>query len=333
MLETQGAFSRASGENMSGFEHFRTQDPEQARHWATGVFCDADLRLAKGRKMLNASMSHRMLNGLGVVRITYGAPLTIAPGRLDTFYIIQVPLRGMENIRYGGVTTRITPCVGSVLNPHRSVEIDHDEGTEKICLRIDRDLLERHCRQHLGQTPNHRIEFDTALPLETLPGRRLKHTINWLFSLLQTDPGVLPPLLAAHIEQVVATMLLTSQRNNYTDSFNRDAKMLAPAFVKRSEQFIEERAHEPITTGDIAEYVGVSTRSLFAGFRKYRNVSPMRYLKEVRLDRVREQLRQGRTRETTVTSVAYQWGFYHLGHFTTDYKRRFGEPPSETLMR
>jgi AraC-like DNA-binding protein len=34
-----------------------------------------------------------------------------------------------------------------------------------------------------------------------------------------------------------------------------------------------------------------------------------------------------------VTAVAFRWGFSHLGHFTTDYKRRFGETPSETLMR
>ncbi|WP_458372700.1 helix-turn-helix domain-containing protein [Pseudomonas veronii] len=35
----------------------------------------------------------------------------------------------------------------------------------------------------------------------------------------------------------------------------------------------------------------------------------------------------------TVTAVAFRWGFNHLGHFTTDYKRRFGESPSATLAR
>ena len=59
----------------------------------------------------------------------------------------------------------------------------------------------------------------------------------------------------------------------------------------------------------------------------------MRYLKEVRLRYVNEELQRGATGSETVTAVAFKWGFSHLGHFTTDYKRRFGESPSETLAR
>jgi AraC-like DNA-binding protein len=59
----------------------------------------------------------------------------------------------------------------------------------------------------------------------------------------------------------------------------------------------------------------------------------MLYLKEIRLRRVNEELRGLRSGSETVTAVAFRWGFSHLGHFTTDYKRRFGESPSETLAR
>ncbi|MNG18294.1 Regulatory protein PchR [compost metagenome] len=99
------------------------------------------------------------------------------------------------------------------------------------------------------------------------------------------------------------------------------------------ERYIEEHAHEAISIVEMAEHVGVSSRSLFAGFRRFRNTSPMLYLKEVRLRRVHEELQQGSAGSTTVTAVAFRWGFSHLGHFTTDYKRRFGESPSETLAR
>jgi transcriptional regulator GlxA family with amidase domain len=83
----------------------------------------------------------------------------------------------------------------------------------------------------------------------------------------------------------------------------------------------------------MAEYAGVSSRSLFTGFRRYRNTSPMTYLKEIRLRRVNEELQRLSSGSDTVTAVAFRWGFSHLGHFTTDYKRRFGESPSETLAR
>ena len=59
----------------------------------------------------------------------------------------------------------------------------------------------------------------------------------------------------------------------------------------------------------------------------------MLYLKEIRLRRVNEELLRRNSGNETVTAVAFRWGFNHLGHFTTDYKRRFGESPSATLAR
>jgi AraC family ethanolamine operon transcriptional activator len=34
-----------------------------------------------------------------------------------------------------------------------------------------------------------------------------------------------------------------------------------------------------------------------------------------------------------VGQVAGDWGFYHLGQFSRDYRRLFGESPSATLAR
>ena len=143
-----------------------------------------------------------------------------------------------------------------------------------------------------------------------------------------------PLMSAAQFESTFVGMLLNCQSNNYSEELCEDkGQSLAPSFVKRVEHFIEEHAHEPISIGDLAEYAGVSSRSLFSGFRRFRNISPMHYLKEVRLRRVHEELLRAHFTCGAVTIVALHWGFSHLGHFTTDYKRRFGETPSETLMR
>ena len=58
----------------------------------------------------------------------------------------------------------------------------------------------------------------------------------------------------------------------------------------------------------------------------------MRYVREARLDRVRNELRRSGG-EANVTSVASQWGFTHLGRFAVDYRHRFGESPSQTARR
>jgi len=67
-------------------------------------------------------------------------------------------------------------------------------------------------------------------------------------------------------------------------------------------------------------------------FRDFKGTSPIRFLRAARYDRVREAL--GRAEPTeTITEIAAKWGFGHLGRFSVEYRRRFGESPSATLRR
>ena len=58
----------------------------------------------------------------------------------------------------------------------------------------------------------------------------------------------------------------------------------------------------------------------------------MTRLRHSRLQQVRRRLLDAAPGET-VTSLATQWGFFHLGRFSGLYRRQFGESPSETLRR
>ncbi len=46
---------------------------------------------------------------------------------------------------------------------------------------------------------------------------------------------------------------------------------------------------------------------------------------------VRGQLLTARDEGKTVTVIATEYGFFHLGQFAVDYRKMFGESPSETL--
>ena len=35
--------------------------------------------------------------------------------------------------------------------------------------------------------------------------------------------------------------------------------------------------------------------------------------------------------DTRISDVANRWGFWHMGSFAADYRKQFGELPSETL--
>jgi AraC-like DNA-binding protein len=322
-----------TNEVLSQFQIFQTSDIEEARNWGTRVFCENRLKCVNNSDKVNAHMYYRDLGGLGVGRMSYGGDLTIDPGTLDSFVLIQMSIKGSETLHLPKDKVLSNPGVASIINAHIPVVIHHSDATEKLIIRIDRALLEQHCQQHLGRTLSKPIEFAPVLDLNTAAGRRWMKTVCWIYDSLSSDEAAIAPLWQAQLQHTLIAMLLTCQESNYSAELCEEDRTIAPAFVRSTERYIEERAHEPITTIELAEHAGVSTRSLFSGFRRYRNTSPMHYLKEVRLRRVNQELKASNPADTTVTLVALHWGFNHLGHFTTDYKRRFGESPSQTLAR
>jgi AraC family ethanolamine operon transcriptional activator len=82
---------------------------------------------------------------------------------------------------------------------------------------------------------------------------------------------------------------------------------------------------------DICMQTGVSARTLQHAFCEVMQMTPVAYLRILRLNKVRSTLQTAVTADMTVTQVAMLWGFLHLGEFARDYRRLFGERPSETL--
>jgi transcriptional regulator, AraC family len=61
-------------------------------------------------------------------------------------------------------------------------------------------------------------------------------------------------------------------------------------------------------------------------------VTPKLFIKQSKLKSLREELVSGKA-VRNVTEVALDYGFTHLGRFSSDYRKMFGELPSETLRR
>jgi AraC-like DNA-binding protein len=101
---------------------------------------------------------------------------------------------------------------------------------------------------------------------------------------------------------------------------------------RRTSDLLLARLDEPWSIGRLSQTLGLSTRTLHRVVRREAGVSPMRLLRQARLAQARSELAAPRP-GTTVTRVALDCGFTHLGRFSQEYVRRFGERPSETLQR
>ena len=66
-------------------------------------------------------------------------------------------------------------------------------------------------------------------------------------------------------------------------------------------------------------------------FRRHLDMSPIEYLRRVRLDHAHRQLLRANPQTSSVQSIATEWGFAHTGRFSALYRRTYGRNPSETL--
>jgi len=103
--------------------------------------------------------------------------------------------------------------------------------------------------------------------------------------------------------------------------------------VARALEIIESHLTEPVRLEDLCRHAGVGVRVLQRVFREHLGVSPKQYIKVRRLNAARRLLASGYPSETTVSEIARQCGYAHLGRFSVDYRSHFGETPRQTLRR
>lgn len=89
------------------------------------------------------------------------------------------------------------------------------------------------------------------------------------------------------------------------------------------------RQEDPPSISDICLKFNVGRRVLNYSFTEVVGSSPLTYLRSMRLNGARRDLRkQGHT--MSVQEIAGRWGFCHLSRFSAEYRKLFGELPSET---
>lgn len=99
--------------------------------------------------------------------------------------------------------------------------------------------------------------------------------------------------------------------------------------IERAKAYIEVNLTSPIPVPVLASACSTSVRSLEYAFRDTLGTTPKRYILSRKLHATRQAL-QAKPDNEPVSSIAHRYGFSHLGQFAADYKKRFGELPSQT---
>lgn len=266
-------------------------------------------------------MNYLHFADIGIGTIDFGA-MSLEVEQ-DDFHLMIFCLRGSAQVRIGQNEVELSRSLGLCVSPGDRFSARFSKDCEQLVVRLDGRMVRRFC----GGDARLRTVFQGAAP----SAAAWRHAMGAMIS----DPATMnlvraSPVVAAAYESVFMATLdstgIWSDRNSL-----RDAQ---PACIKRAEAYIRTCYAEQLTLDVIAQAARVSSRSLLQNFRSFTGTSPIRLLRDVRLDAAREALVHGRDDpDATVLSIALDAGFNHLGRFSQAYAARFGEKPSETLRK
>jgi len=159
----------------------------------------------------------------------------------------------------------------------------------------------------------------------------LRAYLNQIFYLAEAKPGFL-----ARSSALITGDLLPLLVNCFSDEVCSNVcahPFRRAVIVQEAEDFMLAHLDQPLTLEAICTAVKTSKSALSYGFHDIFGLSPMAYLKTVRLNGVHRALKTADPTTAMVLGMANRYGFWHMGHFSHDYRQMFGESPSDTLNR
>lgn len=161
-------------------------------------------------------------------------------------------------------------------------------------------------------------------------GRGLAQLRSGIVGLAGHAQGLSSPDVRAALRQQLVDAMFGALADMGETYQPRLTQLTYSDLVKRSQQLVLGDPERPYTVLDLCTELRVCRRTLQKSFVEVTGQAPSLYLRCVRLAGVRRLLRQGSTDPMTIQEAAGRWGFFHMGSFASDYRRLFGERPSQT---
>ncbi len=310
---------------------FHTNELDEAREKVTALYTRHRLDFIGRDRRLDTYFYHIPLPRASVNCLGYGSDMIIEPGDLQSFFLIQTPVRGAMHAACGKQSIDSGPGLSSVLSPAVPVRMSWRANCWQVQVRLDRALIEQCLSNALERPLSEPVMFELGMDMRSPAGVSWWNTVKYVAEqahLVADLPHATTVL--RQLEHLLVNSLLYLQPHNYSDQLLKRERCIVPRHVKRAENYIADHYNESISIEDLAKHCGVSLRTLYRGFQEFRHLSPMQHLKTTRLDRVNRLLRAADPSDS-VTRIALDAGFRQLGRFAVEYRRRFGECPSATL--
>ena len=104
-----------------------------------------------------------------------------------------------------------------------------------------------------------------------------------------------------------------------------DGQIPAAGVLEQAMDYIQKNYSYPVRISSVAEYAGVSRSQLYRIFDEQLGLSPQEYLIGVRLDHAARMMAET---SLSVTEILYSCGYSDPCHFSRQFRKQFGCPPT-----
>lgn len=265
--------------------------------------------------------------------ISYGTDVSIHINALGS-YSISLPLLGHQQLRSRGASFDSDAKTGLIVSNIEQQELIISRDCKKIQVAIPEDSMRSVLSQLLSTPVKDSIIFEPQMSLMNTQFLQVwwKNIHQCLeFRQHYADLSALT-LLSDDYESFLIKGLLLSQENNYSSQLRKLNDHQQHHSVQRVKEFIHRFADKELDANDLLMVSGTSKSKLYREFQEDLNMSPMDYLKNYRLEKIHQVLLQ-KNPNHSISRLALDWGFRHLGRFSQDYREKYGVSPSETLKK
>jgi AraC-like DNA-binding protein len=320
----------SSDDPLKRFPVFQTTDPDVLANVVTSVFGATKLDLKQPDKLDVRGNFAR----LGDIALAFGAINTdVSFEYPEADYVrLQIALRGRASTIANRQETAIEGAQACITSAHQTSLMLCEGGHQRLTLRLNEAALERKLYSIAGVDARGKLEFAPALDLGRPHVAGIRRLLSHFVEYLDESATRVPSLFVRELEQAILVGFLYATQHDFSYALDIENNSATPSSVRRVEEFVEAHWNQPISAEAMAREAGANLRAVYRAFQQSRGYSPMAFVKQIRLKHAKAMLISAGP-ETTVTAVAFACGFASLSHFARDYKRNFGEAPSETLGR
>jgi AraC family transcriptional regulator, ethanolamine operon transcriptional activator len=199
-----------------------------------------------------------------------------------------------------------------------------------ITLSADHPSISAQTHEALASAHNRDIRIRT----EPVQATRIRGLVSRICaadsSLRGTDDAV---SVAAEEEVISAAARALEQAFDIEERHVGRPQFSRRRVIARTLGLIEASAGQPLFVQDLCRAAQVSERTLRNVFHEYFGVGPMRMVRVRQLHEIHAELVSADRAHDTVTRIASRFGVWDFSLFARNYRRLYGESPSETLQQ